>query len=126
MRGVAWFGLLLALGACGPSESDFVLEYTDLYCAYYLDCADPAQLVFEGMDTVEECAGTFGPGFGEDAGACKLAKGDARKCLKAMELLTCPAEGTPLDAGLPPICDTVWKKCIAQPEETESEDTGVP
>ena len=103
------------------SESDFVVEYTDLYCTWYLECADPAQLVFDGTATLEDCTGLFGPGVADQASTCKLDKGAAKDCLDAMVTVACPAEeDAVLDDSLPPECATTWKKCLG-----EGNDTGV-
>lgn len=105
------------LAACGPSESDFVVEYTTSYCAWYLDCGDPAQLLFDGLDTIEECRAVFGPDVASQAETCKLDRAPARACLDAMETLACPTDPeAELDDALPAECSTTWKKCLGQIE----------
>jgi hypothetical protein len=42
-----------------------------------------------------------------------------------METLACPADPADLDASLPPVCGYVWKKCIAQPEDTDPDGTNL-
>lgn len=116
------FGAWL-LSACGPSEGDFVVEYTDAYCAWYLDCGDPAQLVFDGLDTIEECRALFGPDVAAQADTCKINRAAASRCLEAMDGLVCPTEeGAVLDDNLPAECTTTWKKCLGQ--TADGDDTG--
>ena len=105
------------LAACGPSESRFVVEYTDAYCAWYLDCGDSAQLVFDGVDTLEECRAIVGPDIADEADGCKLDRAPARACLDAMATLACPTDPeAELDDALPAECATTWKKCLGQIE----------
>ena len=127
MRAVSW-ALLAGLMGCGVSEDKFVPQYVDLYCVVWLDCTDPAELVFDGVDGIDHCLGTFGPIVADKAQTCKLKKGRAKKCLNDMELLTCPSEGE-LDDVLPLICQDVWHKCLGDgaetsPDEGVNEDTG--
>lgn len=127
MRALRWLALA-SVAACGVKEEEFVPEYVDLYCAAWLDCTDPAELVFDGIDGVDYCLATFGPVFAEKAETCKLKKGKAKKCLDSMALLTCPSEGA-LDDALPLVCLDVWHKCLGEgaapePEDEVNEDTG--
>ena len=123
LRGAA----LAMLVACGVPENEFVPAYVDLYCAAWVDCADPAQFVFDGVEPTQYCLATFGPVVDDKATSCKLKKGRARKCLDAMELLACPADGE-LDDVLPPICGDVWHECLGEGAQTTpdevNEDTG--
>lgn len=114
MRGNAGtFTVLAVLGGCGLEEDEFVPRYANLYCDYYMSCADPAQRVFDGLDTQEACLARYGPDVQRDGEGCKLVRSEARACLEAMERLTCPADPAELDAALPPPCGDSWKKCIA-------------
>ena len=118
---------LAALAACGVPEDEFVPAYVDAYCVAWLDCTDPAELVFDGIDGTDYCLATVGPTVQAKAESCKLKKSKARQCLDQMELLTCPSEGE-LDDALPLICLDVWHKCLGDPAETTldevNEDTG--
>lgn len=112
---VGWWACWFA--ACGPSESDFVVQYTDAYCTWYLDCGDPAQLLFDGVDTLEDCTSVVGPEVSDSAGICKLDRAPARACLDAMATLACPTDPeAPLEDALPAACSTTWKKCLGQVE----------
>jgi hypothetical protein len=103
--------LLLGLAGCGKVKADdFVVQYTDSYCALRLECGDTAGLVFEGADSMESCQGTYGPVFEAEGQGCVLKSKLADECLDAMSALTCPADGD-VDAALPPVCATVWQKC---------------
>lgn len=100
-----------ALAGCGDAEGKFVAEYTTAYCDFYLQCADPAELVFDGMDTQDECEGTYGPEFLAEGEGCKLDHPAAKACLDQLGALQCPPENAVLDSAIPPACDAVWKKC---------------
>lgn len=103
--------LLLGLAACGKLKADeFVTAYTDSYCTLRLECGDPADLVFEGADTMESCVGTYGPTFEAEGQGCVLKSKPANECLDALDALACPADGD-VDAALPGVCATVWQKC---------------
>ncbi len=126
MRGLLVLGLAGLVG-CGVSEEEFVPAYVDHYCVAWLDCTDPAELVFDGIDGTDYCLGTFGPVMQQKAETCKLKKGRAKRCLDEMALLTCPSDGE-LDDALPLICNDVWHKCLGEgaattPDEV-NEDTG--
>jgi hypothetical protein len=102
-----------ALGAsCGGGKAtDFAAEYVDLYCAWYLDCADPALQVFDGMDTLEECQAAVGPAVADNAEACKLDRVPARACLDGLAVASCPAEGALLEESVPYECGFAFKDC---------------
>jgi hypothetical protein len=104
----------LAFAGCGGAETEFVVEYVNLYCEQYLACADPALQVFDGMGSAEQCEGTFGPPIADQAAGCKLEKRAARECLDGMAALQCPGEGEVFDDVLPPACATVWQRCDPQ------------
>jgi hypothetical protein len=113
-RSVAW---LVVVAACGPSEATFVVDYTDAYCDYYLECGDPAQLVFDGIDSLESCRALYGPGVAERGSACKVDKGPAGRCLDLMETMACPEEGAVIDDSLPADCEAAWQKCLGEAAE---------
>ena len=52
-----WIGLAAAMsvGCSFPGPNEFVEGYTDSYCAYFMDCIDPAVLTFDGYTEVEQC-----------------------------------------------------------------------
>lgn len=104
-------GLFLSLAACGPDETKFIPEFADAYCDFVLECEDPAVLTFDGITSHDECLEVYGPevealGFG-----CKYKAKQARRCLQAMEVAACPAEGTTLQDGLPAVCNEVYIDC---------------
>jgi hypothetical protein len=114
--------ILGAIGGCGPHETEFIPQYAASYCSYYVSCADPAVMAFDGVDTQEECLARYGPDIEAEGEGCKLARSEAKKCLRAMEALACPSDPAELDASLPPVCDYAWKKCLAQPGEADTDD----
>lgn len=119
---------LLGLVACGGLKADeFVQQYTEQYCTLRVECGDPADLVFEGADTLDTCTGTYGPQFEAEGQGCVLKSGPAQDCLDAMAALSCPADGD-IDAAIPGECGTVWQKCEEGGGEAATpateEDTG--
>ena len=114
----AWIvGALGALVGCGEKmvPEDYVDAYLEQYCAYWLECSDPAQLTFEGTNSEEACLAIHGDRIASQWQGCKLVDKLATQCLDQMAALTCPADGAALDDQLPPVCATVWEKCVAQP-----------
>lgn len=114
--------LLTLLAACGGiPENEFIPGYTTALCEHELTCADPAELTFNGILTVDDCvlqreAEVAGWGVG-----CKYRAGDAAVCLEDMALLQCPAaEGTL--AERPASCLPVYFDCTVV-DETEADDT---
>lgn len=103
---------LVALASCGGRrEPDAYLEeFTDTYCAVWMECADPAQLAFDGVD-VEDCVATNGARFEAQWQGCKLDSKAADRCLTFLAGTQCPADGGDLDAILPLDCSTAWEKC---------------
>ncbi|MEQ1505120.1 MAG: hypothetical protein ABMB14_22995 [Myxococcota bacterium] len=118
-----WVAGVLLVAGCGPSESEFVVEYTDAYCAYYLDCSDPAILVFDGLDAIDDCVAVAGPENAARASGCKLERTAARACLDQMATVACPTDGTPVDEALPTACTATWKNCSDQPEDEPADET---
>jgi hypothetical protein len=108
--------VLVALAACGPDEGEFVSDYTRAYCAYYLECSDPALAVFDGLDTMDECTAAFAPDVAQQAGSCQLFARSARECLTALEGLACPSSSLDPDDGLPAVCSDVWVDCAVEEE----------
>jgi hypothetical protein len=126
-----WVGGLVALGmaalgACkGSGEPEFVQAYISSYCQFYVDCADPVVVAFDGAPTIEACRAAEGPRVAAQAEGCKLEDDAAELCLQDLEAAECPAEGPPEEA-VPASCDPelVWKKCdevTAGVEEDASE-----
>jgi hypothetical protein len=117
-----------ALAGCGgKAETEFVLQYTDLYCDAYLKCVDPVLQVFDGMPTQEECEGTYGPPMSAQSDVCKLEKKAARACLDGMATMKCPSDGEEIEDVLPAACASVWKKCegpVPQAGDDEAPDAG--
>lgn len=118
--------LLVALFATGCySESDFVPAKTDAFCSLLLECTDPAVLAFDGFDETS-CIAYYGPLFRAEGETCKKMKRSAAKdCVAALELATCPAEGT-VEESIPAVCGQVWQKCTGVPEDTDTPDTDTP
>jgi len=124
-------GLILA--GCGLDETYFVPDYADRYCEAMLACASPAQLTFEGITGQDDCLGLVGPDIDAWGEGCKYKAGKAKKCLKAMEALACPAEGQTLDDVLPIECDEVYIQCAVtagddddDDDSKSTEETGLP
>jgi hypothetical protein len=112
MRGRWMVAVGLVAGCGGKREAeDYLVEFTDGYCAYYLECTDPAQLAFDGADSPEACVATNGPRFAEQWEGCALVQKNADRCLTFLQGSQCPADGD-LDGGLPVECYTAWEKCI--------------
>ncbi len=116
---VATAMLVLASGCY--SESDFVPEQTDLVCDLILECTDPAELTFDGIDA-QNCVATVGPMLRAAGEGCKFRRGNAKQCIEDLQAATCPADGTPVLDALPTSCGLVWDKCTAQPQDTDSPD----
>lgn len=112
------------MAACGPSETSFVVDYTDAYCTWYLACADPALLVFDGLDDVDACKAVVGPEIAVSAGACKVDHAAARACLGQMATVPCPEPGTVFEDAVPLACTQAWKKCDALPGDDPADDSG--
>ena len=106
-----WLPTVAILVGCGDAEGKFLADYTTAYCEFYLQCADPAELVFDGLDEQGECEGTFGPQFQDEGAGCKLERPAAKACLDQLGALQCPPEGAVLESAIPSACSAVWKKC---------------
>lgn len=124
----AWLAGIAVAAGCGPSEAAFVVDYTDAYCTWYLQCADPAILVFDGLDDVDTCKAVVGPEVAAEGAVCKVSKGAARACLDQLATVPCPEPGTLIEDAVPVACDSAWKKCTAQPgdDATDEPATGSP
>jgi hypothetical protein len=106
-----WLTSVLAVGCY--SESTFVPEKTDAFCAWLLRCEDPAVIAFDGMD-LPVCQGTFGPTFQEEGADCrKFKRGIAKQCVASLEAATCPPEGTSVEEAIPEVCAFVYERCDA-------------
>lgn len=130
MRAVAYGLLLTGLIGCGPHETRFIPDFADRFCDLVLECEDPAVLVFDGIEDREDCLSLYGNGIDSQGEGCKYKRKRGKRCLRAMELMTCPTDGTPLRDALPLECDEVYIKCSRVPEDDdlpddeEGEDTG--
>lgn len=117
-------GVVVAVSAsCKGAEPDFVESYLTSFCAFFIDCTDPAVAAFDGLPTVEDCRAEFGPPLAARAEGCKLEKDAAELCLQELDGAACPEEGAPEDA-LPAVCapDLVWKKCDGPTGAGDDED----
>jgi hypothetical protein len=107
---------IVALTGCkkGLDEPEFVEAYVASYCQFWVDCADPVVVAFDGAPTVEECRAVEGPRLAAKADGCKLEDDAAELCLLDLDGLQCPEAGPPEEA-VPASCDAglVWKKCDA-------------
>ncbi|MBX2799136.1 MAG: hypothetical protein KTR31_15790 [Myxococcales bacterium] len=114
--GRAWAAGVVAgwLSACGTSEPTFVTDYADLYCERALACADAAELLFDGVDSVDACLAIVGPDTADRADRCRLRGSDARACLAELESVECPAEGEGFDTVVPVACADAWHTCTEQ------------
>lgn len=127
MRNAAVILLTTILAACGaPKEGEFIPAYADAWCSYVMECSDPAQLTFDGVLEHEDCLALYGEDVAARGSGCKYKKRKAQECLDAMSFTTCPAEGAPLEKGLPPICEEVYVKCsgsASSDADLDEEDT---
>lgn len=117
--------LLLASGCY--SEGDFTPARTAAFCAKVLECTDPAVLAFDGV-TAENCEGVYGPAFAAEGETCKLDKKAAKTCVRGLQSLTCPADGSPVAENVPAVCDEVFVKCdgAQAPVDTDvASETGI-
>ncbi|MCA9567270.1 MAG: hypothetical protein KC656_05485 [Myxococcales bacterium] len=115
--------LLVPLVAGCYSQYDYVTTKTDTFCSWLLECTDPSVLAFDGMN-MEVCQGFWGPRFEEEGLECKKFKrGVAKQCIEALELATCPADGSPVSDNIPEVCDFVYLRCepqaLEEPEPTD-------
>lgn len=113
------------LVACGGKREaeDYLVEYVDAYCAFALECADPAQLAFDGVASPEACVSQNGPALAAQWEGCVLDQQDADRCLTFLAGTDCPEEGD-IDDVIPVECFSAWKKCLGGatptgPAETE-------
>ena len=111
MRWCLW---LVVLGCGGYDEADFVPAKTDAFCDLYLDCVDPASLVFDGLDK-DRCVSTYGPEFRNEQEQCKLVPKYGKACVTEIAMLTCPSDSATADdliEILPASCNLARKKCL--------------
>lgn len=115
--------VLAALATGCYAEHDFVPAKTDAFCAFLLECTDPAVIAFDGMN-MEVCQGFWGPRFDEEGDTCrKFTRSVAQDCVAALELATCPEDGSPVSENLPEICSYVYTRCeepVVEPAEADA------
>jgi hypothetical protein len=97
------------LVGCNPSETKFIDQYVAAECDYRVTCYDPAILQFYGYADAEGCVASFGPEFVTQHQGCTYDAVAAKQCVKALEELSCPAEGE--DPADPEICGQVFTMC---------------
>ena len=120
-----WLGLVVLTG-CGVGEDKYLTQYTERYCELVFQCSDEAMLLFDGLETEEECGGLVGNELVDFGGTCEDYDGRAAKdCLREMKDLTCPAEGKTLDSALPTACSYVFLTCT-EPKEEDTDDATNP
>jgi hypothetical protein len=104
--------LVFALVGCGeplPPEQ-YLTDFTDAYCAVWVECADPAALAFDGR-SVDDCLAEHGPRFAAQWQGCLVDDDNASACLAFLEgSATCPTTGD-VDDVLPLECLEAWEKC---------------
>ncbi len=115
--------MLLAASGCGLDETVFIPDYADAYCQKAISCLDPAVAAFDGMATQEACLSVVGPEIEAEVAACKYRGGKAKKCLNAMENMSCPPEDIAFDDYLPIECDIVLIACGAVEDQSSSTTT---
>jgi hypothetical protein len=108
-----WLVVVAGFAGCGGGREaeDYLVEFTDQYCAFSLECADQAELVFEGTDSPEACVAANGPVFAAQWDGCVLDQKFADRCLTFLEGAQFPDDGDVANA-LPVECYSAWKKCI--------------
>lgn len=114
------FGALVALAACGVDETHFIPDYADLYCDTVMSCSEPALLLFDGIETKDDCLAIVGPAIESEVLNCDYDPKSAKRCLKGMEGMGCPGEGQTVDDVLPLDCAQVSSIC----KEPVTEPTG--
>ena len=124
MRAILAGLTLMTLAGCGIDETKFIPEYTQLYCEKYMECSDQAVRVFDGIDDIDQCLGTVGPQIEAEVGYCDYNPKAAKKCIKAMEAMTCPGEGQFLDDVVPLDCSEAVNACNPPAEDTKDDPTG--
>lgn len=118
MRTLLAVTCLGVLSGCGWSETRYIDEFVQKDCEVRMECHDPAVLTFLGWETHDDCVADRGPEVTAMADDCTYNKKAARDCVKAMDEMACPEDGTELD--YPEICDEVFLAC----EDTDGDDTG--
>ncbi|MCB9681462.1 MAG: hypothetical protein H6733_08315 [Alphaproteobacteria bacterium] len=114
-------GTLLA-GCGGVQEYDFILDYNRLACEHELSCGDQAELVFDGILTVEACESANLDAVLDWGRGCKYRPASASECLFEMQGLICPGDGQL--AERPPTCQTVYLDCVDVPDDTTDTTPG--
>jgi len=116
-----WLWLCVLVG-CGASEGKYLTDYTARYCELVFQCSDEAMLLFDGIESEEECNNLVGSDLQSFGGTCEEYDGRAAKdCLKAMDDMTCPAQGKSLDSALPAACSYVFLTC-KEPEDDNTDE----
>ena len=128
MRAMLTGIMLLALTGCGLDETVFIPDYADAYCAQAMSCADAATLAFDGMSTLDDCLAQVGPDIEAEVAVCKYRGGKAKKCITAIENMSCPPDGVAFDQFLPVECESVLIDCedggaTAEPTTTTTTTT---
>lgn len=115
---VHWTGRALTVaivvgvaGCARVSEAEFVPVYASVYCDRYFECADAAQLTFEGLDDESDCIAVVGPTVAERSDACKLVDNLAQDCIDELSVVRCPTSGTQFSDVVPNVCQDVWEEC---------------
>lgn len=115
MRCVFTLMCAMLVAGCAWSEDRFVNEFVEADCAFLVECYDDAVLEFLGWDSVDDCIQDRGTEVVTDAEGCEYNKRAARACVKGIEEMACPADGSEPDYPL--LCDEVFREC-------EEEDSG--
>lgn len=123
-------GLLLWTVGCGETRSEFEASFTDQYCRLFVECGDPALLTFEGILTEEDCVREYQQPVVNWGLQCKYKRNRAKDCMGAMEVATCPAEGTEVWEAIPAECQEVFDGCggfdplaeVADNQDTDNTD----
>ena len=110
MMVMAWVGGFFACQS-GMSNAEFATAYSDLYCERFFECADESLLVFDGVESVEQCLAAIGPSVSDDSVACELNEDEAVACLDEFAVVMCPEEGATLDDVVPQSCASAWEAC---------------
>lgn len=111
-RGMQYVGLGVMLAACGPTEEQFLIDYTNLVCAHTIQCGDPAELTFDGILSVETCKGYKISEIQAWGDGCKFTAPAAKQCVEELGLLTCSTDGL---GTIPSVCGSVYAGCDLEP-----------
>ena len=111
----------LLLAGCGLSEALFSEEYTNAYCAHWVDCVDPAVLTFDGIEGTGDCVGLVAPKVVTMGLDCDFKRGKAKDCVRAMQTLTCEGDGTKFLFSPPTVCTEVYPGCDINFDEADAD-----